>query len=143
MRRRRRIDGERGFTLIEVLIALLVSVVGLAGVLILQANTVKMNRDSAQMNRATTMAEELLEQTRGMTVDTLTNGSVTWPTVVDSGFTRYYVNVDVQPISGQDNLVMITTRVSFDPEAGLSGTPNPNTTRTATHQMIRTKTEVF
>jgi type IV pilus modification protein PilV len=113
MRRRRRIDGERGFTLIEVLIALLVSVVGLAGVLILQANTVKMNRDSAQMNRATTMAEELLEQTRGMTVDTLTNGSVTWPTVVDSGFTRYYVNVDVQPISGQDNLVMITTREVF------------------------------
>lgn len=56
--------GERGFTLIEVLIALLVLMVGMAGILSLQLTSMKATSFSRHATEASSLAEDKVEDLR-------------------------------------------------------------------------------
>ena len=56
--------GERGFTLIEVLIALLVLMVGMAGILSLQLTSMKATSFSRHATEASSLAEDKVEELR-------------------------------------------------------------------------------
>lgn len=56
--------GERGFTLIEVLIALLVLMVGMAGILSLQLTSMKATAFSRHATEASSLAEDKVEDLR-------------------------------------------------------------------------------
>ena len=56
--------GERGFTLIEVLIALLVLMVGMAGILSLQITSMKATSFSRHATEASSLAEDKVEDLR-------------------------------------------------------------------------------
>jgi prepilin-type N-terminal cleavage/methylation domain-containing protein len=61
--------GEAGFTMIELLVTLAVSAIGVAGMLALQLTTVRTNATSASSAEAVTIAERTIEEARGLTVD--------------------------------------------------------------------------
>lgn len=56
-----RIKGDKGFTLIEVLVALVILVIGLLGTLSLGITSINQNAYTRHLSRATTLAEEQLE----------------------------------------------------------------------------------
>ncbi len=53
---------ERGFTLLETLVALVVFSVGLLGVVALQARSIQLSVDGEDRNRAAVMADEIISQ---------------------------------------------------------------------------------
>jgi type IV pilus assembly protein PilV len=56
--------GQGGFSLIEVLVALLVLAVGLLGVLVMQARGLQLNQTGYMQSQAMFMAEDMLERIR-------------------------------------------------------------------------------
>jgi type IV pilus assembly protein PilV len=58
--RSRNLSAQRGFTLLETLVALLIFSVGILGVVALQARTVQMSVDGEDRNRAALMADEVV-----------------------------------------------------------------------------------
>ncbi|WP_296178860.1 type IV pilus modification protein PilV [Pseudomonas sp. UBA1879] len=60
----RRVSGQRGMTLIEVLVALLVMSVGILGVAILQLNALKQTDSAMRSTQASFVAHDLLERIR-------------------------------------------------------------------------------
>jgi prepilin-type N-terminal cleavage/methylation domain-containing protein len=137
--RARRAEG--GFTMIEILVALLVSVIGLSGVLIAQANSVKSTRIVRQLGRASVLAEEVMEISRGMSVATLQNG-VTFPAQSDGtpgGGTTYFITLSAVDLPASTNLVRVTSEVRFTP----NNEPNSAELRRVRVEMVRTKTETL
>ncbi len=126
--------GERGFTLVEILASLVITMIGLAGVLMMQASTARSNRDSGQFTRAANIAEETMESARGTSVTELMNPNLVYDPQVHNEIT-YNIELTAAEIAGNSNLVMITVAVTFDVDELGSGE------RTAKVQMIRTKTE--
>ena len=60
---------EGGFTMVELLVTLAVSAIGIAGMLALQLTTVRTNATSAQAAEAVTVAGRTIEEARGLTLD--------------------------------------------------------------------------
>ncbi len=59
---------ERGFTLVELLVALTVTVIGLAGLLSLHVAVLKGNQNASRTGEATTVAQQTLEDLRAMPI---------------------------------------------------------------------------
>ena len=72
---RKRRGQQGGFTVVEVLIALLVLLIGMAGMLSLQLTAMKATGFSRHATEATTLAEDRLEYLRTAPVASLTSGS--------------------------------------------------------------------
>ena len=58
-------SNNKGFSLIEVLVALLLTTVGVLGMVALQGRSIQYTQDSVQRNTAVSLANELIEITRG------------------------------------------------------------------------------
>ena len=58
-------DRQRGFSLIEVLVAMLVMLVGLVGVLAMQLDSFQNSRSALYRNQATIIAEDFVDMVRG------------------------------------------------------------------------------
>lgn len=67
--------GQRGFTVIEVLIALLVLLVGMAGILSLQLTSVQATAFSRHATEASVLAEDKMEQLRTVPAAGLAGGN--------------------------------------------------------------------
>lgn len=78
----RRDRSERGFTVIEVMIALLVLLLGMAGILTLQLTSVEATSFSRHATEATVLAEDKMEELRTVPLSALVPGSD--PEPVDS-----------------------------------------------------------
>ena len=72
---RKRRGQQGGFTVVEVLIALLVLLIGMAGMLSLQLTALKATGFSRHATEATVLAEDRLEYLRTAPVASLTSGS--------------------------------------------------------------------
>jgi type IV pilus assembly protein PilV len=130
--------GERGFTLLEVLIALLITIIGLAGVLMMQASSTKANRQNAEFTRASMIAEEALENARGLNISSLVGTTITYPTQTYNGVV-YNNTVTGAEVSTGSNLVRITSTVTYSEDNDTSTIDD----RSARFQLIRTKTEML
>ena len=64
-----RVPDQTGFTLVEVLIALTVTVVGLMGLLAMHTTTLRGNRDAGRASEATTIAQQSMESVRALAID--------------------------------------------------------------------------
>ena len=134
MRRRTR---AHGFTLIEIMVSLAVAIIGLLGVMGLQATTMKGNRISRSIDRAQVCAAQMMEDLRSKS---FTSTSSTWPTspsetlpATSDGvvYTRTY---DQHGVTGANNLVLLTVVCSFVDDSD-------NATHSATLQLVRTNQE--
>ena len=65
----RRCRSQAGFTLVEVLVALTITVIGLLGLMSIHTTTLHGNRNSSRAAEATTLAQRTMEELRTMTVD--------------------------------------------------------------------------
>ena len=127
---------EGGFTMIEIMVAMALLVIGLMGVLALHAATVKGNRASRQLERARVLAVQLMEDLRNNTVDSLGElGDHPYDSVTPVEGATYTRSYTLTAVTGAPDLVLVTTRVSFPLDE--DGTQ----TSEAKLQMIRTKQE--
>jgi type IV pilus modification protein PilV len=130
--------GERGFTLIEVLVALLITIIGLAGVLMMQASSSRANRQNAEFTHASMIAEETLESARGTNITTLLANTTTYQPQTYSGVV-YNITISAAEVTTGSNLVRITAAVTYSEDNDTSTADD----RTARFQMLRTKTELL
>jgi type IV pilus assembly protein PilV len=125
---------QAGFTLIEIMVSLAVIIIGLLGIMALQATTVRQNRLSRAIERARVYASQMMEDLRSKPAAALVGGSYpSVPTVDGLTYTRSYA---VAGVTGSTNLILITGTASFiDPSDG--------TTHTTNMQIVRTTLETL
>lgn len=104
----------KGFTIIEVMIAVLVLSFGLLALAGLSASIISSNRFSAQLSAATTLAQDKIEDIRRVAYSNVSSGSETG--IDEKGtsggiFDRATVVLDDQPASGMKT---VTVTVSWD-----------------------------
>ena len=98
---------ENGFSLLEVLVALLLSAVGILAIGGLQIGSIKGNSFSQEVTQATVLSQDRLEELRKMDFDdsNLSIGHHDEGVLNGSGFSRYY---DVESISTTLKAVTVT-----------------------------------
>jgi type IV pilus modification protein PilV len=126
---------ERGFTMMEILVSLLITIIGLAGVLMMQANAVKGNRQSEQFTYASNLAEQVMEDARSTAMSKLLAGA-TYPSQTYKGVT-YAIALTATEVTVGSNLVRVRAAVTYSED----GDTSTDDDRTASFEMIRTKTE--
>ena len=111
-------SGQTGFSLIELLVAIVILAIGLLGLAELQVTAIRANSQSETMLAAATIAQGVIEEIAAMSSDdAIFNANVngaTWPNspiTVEGGGT-YDITYDVQTTyQGVTNLCLITVRV--------------------------------
>lgn len=145
--------GERGFTLTELLVALTVTVIGLAGLLSLHVTTVRGNAAAGQYLEATTIAEETLEALRHEPVvqieseyqsitGTEWSPGETLAAVTGRANQTYLRRLYAVELPGSPNLVRFRVQVMWS-EGGVIPTGPSDADHVIEVETIRTRTEVL
>ncbi|UUD66134.1 type IV pilus modification protein PilV [Pseudomonas seleniipraecipitans] len=102
----------QGFSLIEVLVALLLTTVGVLGMVALQGRSVQYSQDSVQRNVAVDLASELIEIIRANPGETFTNTAPAFP--MNSGLqsTSIFYKAKAQNFSSPADCVASATVVA-------------------------------
>jgi type IV pilus assembly protein PilV len=124
-------QGERGFTVMEVLISLVVLTIGMLGIMALQGTAVKANRISRELEQARVLTSQAMEDLRGKSVVSMGTGGA-YPTITTSDGTVYTRTFTVANVPSEANLRLITVITSFDEDG------DPANRHTATLQVVRT-----
>ena len=128
---------ERGFTVLEVLIALVVLAIGMLGIMALQGTAVKANRISRQLEQARVATSQMMEDLRGRSVlgPPPLPASGTYPTVTTADLTVYVRTFTVTTIPAEPNLRLVTATTTFFEDG------DPANSHSTTLQMVRTTIE--
>lgn len=125
---------QAGFTLIEIMVSLAVIIIGLLGIMALQATTVRQNRMSRALERARVYAAQMMEDLRSRPATTLVGGP--YPNVPTADGLTYTRSYTVGGVTGSSNLILITGTASFiDTTDG--------TTHSSSMQIVRTTLETL
>lgn len=111
---------ERGFTVVEVLIAVLILTVGLLGMVTTAALTTRMIAQGQRYSEASAIANERFEILRAKSCAEMTGGSaqlgrfsVSWTVTPDAADTRRQVDVTVvSPVAGGSRTDRFTTIIA-------------------------------
>ena len=128
---------QSGFTLIEIMVSLAVIIIGLLGIMALQATTVRQNRLARGIERARVYDAQMVEDLRAKPAATLlaavgtTNPYAQIQTPDGMTYTRSYT---ITGVTGSTGLLLITATTTFVDDAD-------GTTHSATMQIVRTTTE--
>lgn len=95
---------EEGFTLIEVMIAILLLLIGLLGVAGVAATIIQANAFSRQVTTATTLAEERMEALKNIPYASLASGADT--PAQFPGFNRTWAIQTDAPLTGTSTVVV-------------------------------------
>ena len=121
---RNNIKRQSGFTLIEVMIALVILAAGILALATMQIVSIRTNAFSSEMTYATMLAQSRLEQIRNMPYSDITPGTVT-DTVPASASTKgmsYTVQTEVDDNTPATDMKTITLTVNWTgAPAGSSG----------------------
>lgn len=132
-RRRRRRRGQGGFTLLELLITMAITVIGLLGLMAMYVATAKGNEATARSSAAVTIAQETLEELRSMSMESLTGafGQTDLPidasmdTVAGRDGTTYNRHVTVDEVTAiSRDLVKLRVEVSWTEDNAQPGSDN-------------------
>jgi len=128
---------QRGFTMMEILVSLLLTIIGLAGVLMMQANAVKGNRQSEQFTYASNLAEQIMEDARSTDTAKLLAG-VTYQSQTFKNVT-YTPALTATEVTAGSNLVRVRATVTYSEDNDTSTKDD----RTASFELIRIKKELM
>ena len=151
-----------GFTLVEVLVTMTITVIGLVGLLSLHMATVKGNQIASRTGAATTIAQKTIEELRAMPVDDsnpysatvqsivsrygvlpITNYSMTPETDERTGmaFTRHlWVN---ELTSMSEDLIRIRVEVSWADDGADPTTADESLKHSIALEIVRTRQEAL
>ena len=102
-RRMKKIKGETGFTLLEVIIAISILSIGLLGIAAMQASALKVDAMANTVTEATIRGQDLLEQFQATPYDDVVSGTTTQG--------NYSISWTVSAISGVTNSKLVTMTV--------------------------------
>jgi len=108
--------GSQGFTLLEVVIAMLILAIALLGLAGLQVVAVQGNSLASQMTEATMLAQDQLEQLITTPFTTLTGGANNVTGATGVGYNVQWV-INPDPISAGDTSADVTVTVSWRDDA--------------------------
>jgi len=100
-------SGEKGFTLIEVLIAMLILAIGLLSLATLATTVINGNAFSNKMTTATTRAQDKMEQLKNSSYASLSSGG---PETIQSIYTRQWTVTNDSPAA---NMKKIQVKVTW------------------------------
>ncbi len=154
MSRRARGTGERGFTLMELLITLSVTTIGLVGLLSLHLSIARGNDGASRSAEAqqigATELEDLRAQSAAALMTTLTGNPgavppVTAPvkTVTGRGGMTYRVTRSVQPAAGSSSLWRIRVETAWTDDGAVQGTNGGQLDHMLPLEVIRTLEEAL
>ena len=123
---------ERGFTLIEILVALAVMTIGMMGTMAMYTSITRSTAVAQQMDRSVMVGEQLMEELRGMSVSSI-QAMAQPANYTDRGIT-YTRQVQVTAVTGQSNLVVVRVTISFGEDNDTSSSAQ----HTTTFEMMRT-----
>jgi type IV pilus assembly protein PilV len=104
---------EKGFTLIEVLVAIVILCVGLLGMASLTVAIIKGNKLSNDLTTATTLAQDKMEDIRRASRTDYSNILDENPEVLDPPYEDYMRGVDVDDNTPASGMKSITLTVSW------------------------------
>jgi len=107
MKRGKKPENEGGFTLVEVMIAILLLLVGLLGVAGVAATIIQANAFSRQVTTATTLAEERMEALKNTPYASLAGGADT--PAQFPGFSRTWQVIPDSPITDTSTVLVIVS----------------------------------
>lgn len=128
-----RASGQRGFTLLEIMVSMALLVIGMLGIIAMHATAVKGNRMSRQLGRARVIAGQVMEDLRGKDLATLGTGGTFASVTTPEGMT-YTPSYTLEGVSGAA-CTLITVTVDF---VDNTDAPEHHTTKI---QMMRTLVE--
>jgi prepilin-type N-terminal cleavage/methylation domain-containing protein len=154
---RRRPRGQRGFTLLELLITLSVTTIGLVGLLSLHLSIARGNDGASRSAEAQQLAVSELESLRAMSIpimmtDLTTNSNPPLPTAprvrVVTGrsgmsFTITTTVVALPSLSAGPSLIRIRTVVTWTEEGGVAGGNGGQLDHSLPLEVVRTRQEVL
>jgi type IV pilus assembly protein PilV len=151
MASRRSRRGERGFTLLELLVTMGVTVIGLAGLLALHVTTLRGNDVAGRSGEAISLAQQQLEALRDSTIkdllDNLGNGDEVdrdLDTVAGRGGMTYRPHVIVEPLpEASADLYRVRVEMSWTDDGAAEGAENGVHDHTVSLEIIRTKQELL
>jgi prepilin-type N-terminal cleavage/methylation domain-containing protein len=129
---------QRGFTLVELLVALVLILVAMMGTLGLYNTATSANRRGDQLARGTRYGEEVMEDLRGRSVTNILAAPPGYPDKVAAGVT-YHRAFTIADVAGKPNLVMVTVTITY----GEDGDETASGLHTLVLQSLRTKVEQF
>lgn len=95
----------KGFTLVEVMIAIAVLVIGLLGVAGVAATIINGNALGKEITTATTLAQDKMEELKGTAYASLTSGSDTQESI----YTRTWTVTSDVPAAGMKTIAVVVT----------------------------------
>ncbi len=96
-----KIRNNNGFTLIEILIALFILVVGLLGVISVATTVINGNAFGKEITTATTLAQDKMEELKGTDYTSITSGG---PETQQSIYTRTWTVTSDSPVAGMKTI---------------------------------------
>ena len=141
---------ERGFTMVELLVTLAVSAIGIAGMLALQVTSVRTNATSAQAAEAVTVAERTIEEARSLSVDEMLVEYEAAALPIDHDFgsqtvagrtTTYLRRIQVEENPDSADLLRIRVEVMWAEDGG--DVNNEDTRHTLSLEILRTRQETL
>lgn len=106
-------DNIRGFTLIELMIAIFLLVVGLLSMAGLAISVIQGNNFSKQMTTATTLGQERLETKRVMAFANITSATDKYGTIPGNPSFKRVVTVSAKTLPGGEKYKAITVDTSW------------------------------
>jgi prepilin-type N-terminal cleavage/methylation domain-containing protein len=135
-----------GFTLVEILVSVVVFTIGMAGVMAMYTTAGQTNRQAQRLSRGFVLAQELMEDLRGQSVQELetevraTKGvrqAVPLSNAQGQVYLTYRRSFSVTTLAANPNLVMVDAVVTYAEEG------NQQDLHTARVQMLRSRPETF
>jgi prepilin-type N-terminal cleavage/methylation domain-containing protein len=143
-------DGQRGFTLIEILVTLAVTLIGLAGLMTLHHVISQGNSSAGRTTEASAVAESALEEVRQIPFATLESRFGVAPIDVEleeatgKGDHVYQRQLLVEPIDAvSPDLFRVRLEVSWTEDGAAAGSDNGAHDHTFVLETLRTRQEVL
>lgn len=141
---------EGGFTLIEILMAMTVTVIGLVGLLSLHMTTIKGNQIAAHSAEATTIAQRLLEELRSRSVDDIVSEYGALPIedalmdTVAGKIITYTPYLSVKELTGvSEDLVLLRIEVRWADDGADPATVDVRDIHDIVLEIVRTRQEAL
>lgn len=139
---------EGGFSLIELLVAMTVTIIGLLGLLSLHTTTMDGTASSAQFSEGSTFAREMMEDMRARSIAQLEGDfgplPITTSDVVSGRANQTYTRtISLTPTPVSPDLVLMRVVVNWTEAGAIPGSDDGRYDHAVTLELLRTRQEIF